>query len=116
MRRTNGQNFGTFKHGMPLNGIFNAYHKFITLLRKPFDQTFTFSGNWNYNNTDNVCNNDACSPNHCCSGKAIRIKYSESVSVALGIQHAMRMRRIILKSAACPVVRYCLISFYMKTM
>jgi len=32
----------------------------------------------------------------CCSGKAIRITYSECVSVALVIQHAKRERRIIL--------------------
>jgi hypothetical protein len=36
------------------------------------------------------------SNNHCCSGKAITITYSECVSVALGIQHAKRTRRIIL--------------------
>jgi hypothetical protein len=34
--------------------------------------------------------------NHCCCGKAMRIKYSECVLVALCIQHAMRMRLIIL--------------------
>ena len=33
--------------------------------------------------------------NHCGSGKVISIKYSDSMSVALGIQHAKRMRRII---------------------
>jgi hypothetical protein len=32
--------------------------------------------------------------NRCYSGKAIRITYSECVSVALGIQHAMRMGHI----------------------
>ena len=40
------------------------------------------------------------SPNHCCSGKAISITYSEWVSVGLFIQHAMRMRPIILSSVA----------------
>ena len=33
-------------------------------------------------------------------GKPISIAYSERVSVALGIQHAKRMRRIILSSVA----------------
>ena len=32
--------------------------------------------------------------NHCCSGKAINITYCECVFVALGIQHAMRMRHV----------------------
>jgi L,D-peptidoglycan transpeptidase YkuD (ErfK/YbiS/YcfS/YnhG family) len=34
--------------------------------------------------------------NHCWSGKAISITYSEFVSVALGTQHAMRMRHIVI--------------------
>ena len=49
---------------------------------------------------------EARSRNHSCRGKAVSIKYSECVYAALVIQHAMRMRRIILSSAACPAVPY----------
>jgi hypothetical protein len=48
----------------------------------------------------------ARSCNHCCRGKAISITYTECVSVALFIQHAMRMRSIILSSVACLAVPY----------
>ena len=51
-------------------------------------------------------NIQARSRNHCCSGKAISITYSECVSVALGIQYAMRMRRILLPSVSCPALPY----------
>jgi hypothetical protein len=44
--------------------------------------------------------------NHFYRGKAIIVTYSECVSVALVIQHAMRMRRIILSSVACPALPY----------
>jgi hypothetical protein len=41
-----------------------------------------------------------------CSGEAIRITYSECVLVALGMQHGIRMRRIVLSSPSCPAVQY----------
>ena len=40
-------------------------------------------------------NNEPRLSNYCCRGKAIVIIYSECLSVALGIQHAKRMRRIL---------------------
>jgi len=47
-------------------------------------------------------NIEACSHNHCCRKKAIRITFSEFVFVVLLIQHAKRMHGIILSSVACP--------------
>ena len=46
------------------------------------------------------CNIEARSGNDYCRGKAIDLICSESQSLALVIQHALRMRRIILISAA----------------
>ena len=49
-------------------------------------------------------NNEARSCNHCCSGKAVSITYSECVSVALGIQLSMRMRHVVIyKLLRCTV-------------
>ena len=45
-------------------------------------------------------NHEAGLCNHCCCGKSISITYSECGYVALGIQHANRMRRHILLSVA----------------
>ena len=45
-------------------------------------------------------NNEARSWNHCCSGKAITITYSEKMFVALVIQQAMRMRHIVISGLA----------------
>jgi hypothetical protein len=46
-------------------------------------------------------NIEARSRNHCCRGKAVSITYSQGVFVALVVQHAKRMRRIILSSVVC---------------
>ena len=49
---------------------------------------------------------EARSRKHCCSRKAIRNTYSECVFVALVIQHAKRVRRILLSFVACLVLPY----------
>jgi hypothetical protein len=51
-------------------------------------------------------NTEERSRNQCYRGKAISITYSERVSVALVIQHAKRMRRIILSTVACLALPY----------
>jgi len=51
-------------------------------------------------------NIDARSRYRCCRAKAIIITYSDCVSVVLGIQHAMRMRNIILSAVDCLAVPY----------
>jgi hypothetical protein len=51
-------------------------------------------------------NFEARSRNHSCRGKAMSIKYSEYVSVAVVSQHATRVRRVMLSSADCLAVPY----------
>jgi hypothetical protein len=53
---------------------------------------------------------EAHSCNHCCSGKAICIAYSECVSVALGIQHAISMRHVIICGLSGSTIVFHLIS------
>ena len=45
-------------------------------------------------------------PNHCCRGKAVSNTYSECVSVALVIQHVVRVRHVTLSSVASLAVPY----------
>jgi hypothetical protein len=53
------------------------------------------------------CNVEARSRYHCCLGKTINVTYSVCVCIlALVMQHANRMHRIILSSVACPAVPY----------
>jgi hypothetical protein len=49
-------------------------------------------------------NIEALLGNHCCRGKAISVAFSECVPVVLVIQHAKRMRRIMLPSVASLVL------------
>ena len=49
---------------------------------------------------------DEGSRNHCCSGKAISITYSDYVFVALGIHNAKRMSRIVFSCVSCPTLQY----------
>ena len=49
---------------------------------------------------------EARSCNHYCCVKAIRITYSECMSIAVGIQHAKRMRTILLSPVSRPAVLY----------
>ena len=51
-------------------------------------------------------NVEAAPHNHCCCEKAIRIIYSDCVCVTLFIQHAKRMRRIVLSLVACLAAPY----------
>jgi hypothetical protein len=51
-------------------------------------------------------NIEARSRNCCCHGKAINVTCSECVSVVLVIQHAKRMRHVILSSVSCPTLPY----------
>jgi len=44
--------------------------------------------------------------NRCWHVKTISIRYCECVFVALGIQNAVRMRRIIISSVSCPALPY----------
>jgi hypothetical protein len=50
------------------------------------------------------CSIETRSCNHCYRGKAVSISYSECVYVALVIEYAKRMRRVIMSSVACLAV------------
>ena len=58
----------------------------------------------------NNVNTEVRSYNHCCNGKTMSITYCEFVFVALGIQHAMRMRRIVICGLAGSAIFFDIIS------
>jgi hypothetical protein len=51
-------------------------------------------------------NNKTISHKHYCCGEAVSVAYSGCVSAALAIQHAMRMRHIVLSSVASLATPY----------
>jgi hypothetical protein len=80
-----------------------SYAKFLNL----FQEQQTHNSNHEHDSQLTYkCNIEARSSNHCCRVQAIRSTYSEFVSVVSVIQHAKRMRRIILSSVACLAVPY----------
>jgi len=48
--------------------------------------------------------------NHSCSGKTMSITQPECVSVALGMQYAMRMLHIVICSLPCSTIYFHIIS------
>jgi len=64
--------------------------------------------NWSYICNVYKRNIEARSRDQCCRGKAISVTYSQCVSVALFIQRAKRMRRMILSLVAYSAVQYFL--------
>jgi len=53
---------------------------------------------------------EAHSYNHCCSGKAVSIIFCGHVFVALSIQHATRIRHIIICSLSGATILFHIIS------
>jgi len=51
-------------------------------------------------------NIQSSSRNRCCRGKATNIAYSECTFLALVIQHALRMSRIVLSSVTYPLFNF----------
>ena len=66
----------------------------------------TFSNGTSHRFVDSFRAGPSC--NHCCSEKSVINTYSECVFIALGIQHAMRMRHIVICSLRVSTIFYTL--------
>jgi len=53
---------------------------------------------------------EARSCNHCCSGKAVSVTYSECVFVVLGLQHAMCICRTVICGLPASTIFFYIIS------
>jgi len=85
---------------LPRAAVFNAlkpsdYCMYQQLVNLEYDRQYKYKRN-----------TKTRSRSHRCRGKVISITYSQCLSVALGMQHAKRMRRVILSPVACPALPY----------
>jgi hypothetical protein len=84
----------------------NQIPRYTALYPRKTDTSATPLGKLNKTGTTCTKNTEARSRNHFCHEKAISITHSECVPLALVIQHAKRMRRIIATRGLCGSNRF----------
>jgi len=93
---TNNWNYYIFQSGpfhCSLCAVFSYLHIKYGQTVSVYVTTYTL---WTRQTLYVYRNIEACLCKYCCSGKAINITYFECVFVALGTQHAMRVRHIVI--------------------